>query len=50
MKWHGGLATEITVKSLSGAPLTLAYGEKTITMDTDMGTAYRFNSDLEWIK
>jgi alpha-L-fucosidase 2 len=50
MKWHGGLATEIKVKSLSGAPLTLSYGEKTITMDTDMGKAYRFNSDLEWIK
>jgi alpha-L-fucosidase 2 len=50
IEWHDGLATEITVRSLSGAPLTLAYGEKTLTMDTDMGTSYRFNSELEWIK
>jgi len=50
IEWLDGMATMITVRSLSGAPLTLAYGEKTITMDTDMGTVYRFNGDLEWIR
>jgi alpha-L-fucosidase 2 len=50
IKWLSGLATDIMVKSLSGAPLTLAYGEKIITMDTNKDTEYRFNSDLKWIK
>ena len=50
MKWLDGEVTAIIVKSLSGAPLTMAYGEKTLTMDTERGKTYSYNSNLEWIK
>lgn len=50
IEWSGGLATSITVKSLSGAPLDLKYGENSNTMATEKGVTYRFNSDLKWIK
>jgi alpha-L-fucosidase 2 len=48
--WIDGLAGMITVKSLSGAPLNLAYLEKNISMETEKGVTYRFDSELKWIK
>jgi alpha-L-fucosidase 2 len=49
-EWHEGMATLITVKSLSGAPLKMAYRESTLSMETETGVTYQFDSDLRWIK
>jgi len=49
-EWVDGVASLITVKSLSGVPLKLAYREKNITMETEKGITYKFDSDLTWIK
>jgi alpha-L-fucosidase 2 len=50
IEWQDGVAGLITLKSLSGAPLNLAYGERNVTMKTEKGMAYRFDSELKWIK
>lgn len=50
IEWSAGVASLITVKSFSGAPLTLAYHKKNISMETEKGVTYRFDSDLKWIK
>jgi len=50
IEWSAGAAGLITVKSLSGAPLNLAYREKNISMETEKGVTYRFDSELRWIK
>ena len=49
-EWHEGKATMITVKSLSGAPLAMAYRESTVSMETEIGATYNFDSALRWIK
>ena len=48
--WSDGVAGLITVKSLSGAPLNLAYRGNTVSMETEKGASYRFDGDLKWIK
>ncbi|HOO65530.1 MAG: glycoside hydrolase family 95 protein [Bacteroidales bacterium] len=50
IEWSAGVAEKITVKSLSGAPLNLSYRGNHITMDTEKGITYRFDSNLKWIK
>jgi alpha-L-fucosidase 2 len=49
-EWREGVAEMITVKSLSGAPLKLAYRDRSISMETVKGITYRFDGDLQWIK
>jgi alpha-L-fucosidase 2 len=49
-EWHKGMATLISVKSLSGAPLKMAYRESTLSMETETGETYQFDSDLRWIR
>ncbi len=48
--WHGGSLSNIKCKSLSGAPLRLAYRDRNISLETEKGVTYRFDSDLKWIK
>lgn len=50
IEWSDGVAGLITVKSLSGAPLDLAYRDNSVSMETEKGASYRFDSDLKWIK
>lgn len=50
IKWRGGVAEQITVKSLSGAPLNLSYRGNLNTMETEKGVTYRFDSNLKWIR
>ncbi|NLE36371.1 MAG: glycoside hydrolase family 95 protein [Bacteroidales bacterium] len=50
IEWRAGVAEEITVKSLSGAPLNLSYRGNLNTMETEKGVTYRFDSNLKWIK
>lgn len=50
IEWSEGVAGLITVKSLSGAPLDLAYRGNSVSMETEKGASYRFDSDLKWIK
>lgn len=50
VKWHGGVAEKITVKSLSGAPLNLFYHGNSNSMETQKGVIYTFDSNLKWIK
>lgn len=49
-EWHEGKAALISVKSLSGAPLKMAYRESTLSMETETGVTYQFDSNLRWIK
>jgi alpha-L-fucosidase 2 len=50
IEWSEGVATLITVKSLSGAPLQLDYRGNSVVMETEKGISYRFDSHLKWIK
>jgi alpha-L-fucosidase 2 len=50
VEWKDGVAGLITLKSLSGAPLDLAYRGNSVSMETEKGASYRFDSDLKWIK
>ena len=50
IEWHEGMATLINVKSLSGAPIKMAYRENTLSMETEAGETYQFDSDLKWIR
>jgi alpha-L-fucosidase 2 len=50
IEWKDGVAGLITLKSLSGAPLDLAYRGNSVSMETEKGASYRFDSDLKWIK
>jgi len=50
MEWHEGVTTLISVTSLSGAPLKMAYRESTLFMETEAGETYQFDSDLRWIR
>ncbi|MDF1558866.1 MAG: glycoside hydrolase family 95 protein [Bacteroidales bacterium] len=50
MEWHNSVAEVITVTSLSGTPLRLAYGDRMIEMETEQGKIYNFDSDLKWIE
>lgn len=48
--WEKGDAREITVRSLSGAPLNMIYRDRNISMSTEKNQNYRFNNELRWIK
>ena len=50
IEWLGGVAEKITVKSLSGAPLNLAYRGNINSMETEKGIVYKFDSNLKWIE
>ena len=50
IEWSDGVAGMIMVKSLSGAPLALAYHGNSVSMETEKGLTYRFDSNLKWIK
>jgi alpha-L-fucosidase 2 len=50
IKWEEGKAKEIAIRSLSGAPLKLVCGNKTISMNTAKGLTYIFDKDLKWTK
>ena len=50
IKWRGGVAEKIMVKSLSGVPLNLSYSGNFNSMKTEKGITYKFDSDLKWIK
>lgn len=50
IEWRGGVAEGITVKSLSGAPLTISYRGILNSTETKRGVIYRFDSNLKWIK
>ena len=50
IRWRDGGAEKITVKSLSGAPLNLAYRGNSNFMETKKGMVYKFDSNLKWIK
>lgn len=50
IKWRGGVAEKITVKSLSGAPLNLSYRGNLNSMETEKDATYNFDSNLKWIK
>jgi alpha-L-fucosidase 2 len=50
IEWHDGVAVRIKVKSMTGAPLNLAYRDQNIRMETVKGVTYRFDSQLKWIK
>ncbi len=50
IEWSEGVAGLITVKSFSGAPLNLAYRGNSVSMETEKGASYRFDSHLKWIK
>ncbi len=50
VRWHEGMAEEITVKSHSGAPLTLACRNKLIRTATARGETLRFDGDLKQLK
>ena len=46
MEWANGQLKKARIKSLSGAPLTLAYGDKKIHLETEKGKVYEFNGEL----
>ena len=48
--WRAGVAEEITVKSLSGAPLNVSYRGNLNSIETKKGVTYKFDSNLKWIK
>jgi alpha-L-fucosidase 2 len=48
--WENGAAREITVRSLSGAPLNMVYRDKNVSMSTQKDMLYRFNNELVWIR
>ncbi|MDZ7633575.1 MAG: hypothetical protein U5L72_03670 [Bacteroidales bacterium] len=50
IEWSDGVAGLITVKSLSGAPLDLTYRGNSVSMETEKGASYMFDSNLKWIK
>ncbi len=50
IRWRNGVAEKITVMSLSGAPLNLAYRGNSNFMETKKGMVYKFDSNLKWIK
>jgi alpha-L-fucosidase 2 len=50
IRWQKGNAQEITVRSLSGAPLKMICHDMKISMSTEKDKVYRFNNRLEWIK
>jgi len=50
MEWHKGMASLISVQSLSGAPLKMVYRGSIVTMETQKGETYQFDSDLKWIR
>jgi len=50
IEWSEGVAGLITVKSFSGAPLDLAYRGNSVSMETEKGTSYKFDSNLKWIQ
>jgi alpha-L-fucosidase 2 len=50
IEWEEGTAKEITVRSLSGAPLILLYHDKKVSMDTEKDKTYRFDKELKWIQ
>ncbi|MCK7540461.1 MAG: hypothetical protein MZV63_61005 [Marinilabiliales bacterium] len=50
IEWNQGVAGLITVKSFSGAPLDLAYRDNSVSMETEKGASYKFDSHLKWIK
>lgn len=49
-EWHDGNAALISVKSMSGAPLRMVYREYSVSMETETGKTYNFDSNLKWIK
>jgi len=50
INWQNGEAGEITVKSLSGAPLNMVYHDRNISVATEKDQILRFNNKLEWIR
>ena len=48
IKWDEGKAKEIVIRSLSGAPLKMICGDKTISINTVKGSTYIFDKDLKW--
>ena len=50
IEWSDGVADMIMVKSLSGAPLALAYHGNSVSMETEKGVTYSFDGNLKWIK
>jgi alpha-L-fucosidase 2 len=48
--WEEGVLAEVVVTSFSGAPLTMIYADKSISMNTVKGVTYRFDKELKWIK
>ncbi len=50
VRWHDGAAEEVTVKSLSGAPLTLACRDKLIRTATARGETLRFDGELKQLR
>ncbi len=50
IEWNEGVAGLITVKSLSGAPLALAYRGNSVSMETEKGVTYSFDGNLKWTR
>ncbi len=50
IKWNRGIASAITVRSLSGAPLNLVYGDRNVIMETGKDMTYNFDGELKWKK
>jgi alpha-L-fucosidase 2 len=48
IEWEAGKMKEVVIRSLSGAPLNLFCGGNKVFMETDKGSAYRFDKDLKW--
>lgn len=46
MEWNSGKLNSVTIKSLSGEPCKLKYGDSEIEFDTEVGESYQFDSGL----
>lgn len=46
MTWENGILQTAVITSHSGQPLTVSYGKRTVTLDTEAGKTYTFDAAL----